>query len=83
MFGCNFLGSRLYRIVHRRQLVLPVDMGNDLIPEREESIFMGFFIFMDMDRRDFKGVIAIGVDFFAGDSFIVLLDMNHQHVEME
>jgi hypothetical protein len=82
MFGCNFLRSSIRRIVHHRHMLV-VDMGNDLIPEREESILMGFFIFMDMHRRDFKGVIAVRVDLFVGDSFVVLLDMNHQHVEME
>jgi hypothetical protein len=82
MFGCNFLGSSFRRIVHHRHLLV-VDMGNDLVPEREESILMGFFIFMNMDRRDLKGVIAVGVNFFVGDSFVVFLDVNHQHVEME
>jgi hypothetical protein len=82
MFGCNFLGCRFRRIVHHRQL-LAVDMGNDLIPEREESVLVGFFIFMNMDWRDFKGVITVGVNFFVGNSFVVFLDVNHQHVEME
>jgi hypothetical protein len=82
MFGCNFLGCRFRRIVHHRQL-LAVDMGNDLIPEREESVLVGFFIFMNMDWRDFKGVITVGVNFFMGNSFVVFLDVNHQHVEME
>jgi hypothetical protein len=82
MFGCNFPGCSIRRIVHHGNL-LAVDMGNNLIPEREESIFMGFFIFMDMDRRDFKGVITVRVNFLVGDSLIVLLDVNHQHMEME
>jgi hypothetical protein len=82
MFGCNFLGCRFRRIVHHRHL-LAVDMVNDLIPKGEESILVGFFIFMNMDRRDFKGVITVGVNFFAGYSFVVFLDVNHQHVEME
>jgi hypothetical protein len=83
MFGCNLLGSSLRRIVHRRTDGAVVDMGDDLIPEREESILVGFFILMDMDRRDFKGIITAGVNFFVGDSFVVFLDVNHQHVEME
>jgi hypothetical protein len=60
-----------------------VDMVNDLIPKREESILVGFFVFVDMDRRDFKGVITVGVNFFVGNSFVVFLDVNHQHMEME
>jgi hypothetical protein len=82
MFGCNFLGSRFRRIVHHGHLLV-VDMVNDLVPEREESIFMGFLIFMDMDRRDLKGVVTARVNFLVGDSFVVFLDVNHQHVEME
>ena len=58
-------------------------MVNNLIPEREESILVGFLIFMDMHRRDFKRIVTFGVYFFVGDSFVILLDVNHQHVEME
>jgi hypothetical protein len=82
MFGCNFLGSSVRRIVHHRHL-LAVDMGNDLIPEREESIFMGFLVLVDVNRRNFKRIVTVGVYFFVGGSFIVFLDVNHQHVEME
>ena len=64
-------------------MLLAVDMGNDLIPEREESILVGFFVFVNMDRRDFKRIVTVRVDFFVGDSFVVFLDVNHQHVEME
>jgi hypothetical protein len=82
MFGCNFLGCSLRRIVHHGHLLV-VDMSNDLIPEREESILVGFFVLVNMDRRDFKGVIPVGVNFFVGNSFVVFLDVNHQHVEMQ
>jgi hypothetical protein len=82
MFGCNFLGCSIRRIVHHRQLLV-VDVVNDLVPEREERILVGFFIFMNMNRRDFKRVITVCVYFFVGDSFVVFLDVNHQHVEME
>jgi len=58
-------------------------MVNNFIPEREESVLVGFFIFMDMHRRDFKRIVAFGVYFFVGDSFVILLDVNHQYVEME
>jgi hypothetical protein len=82
MFGCNFLGCSVRRIVHHGHL-LSVDFGNDLVPECEESILVGFFVFVNMDRRDFKGIVTAGVDFFVGDSFVVFLDVNHQHMEME
>jgi hypothetical protein len=82
MFGCNFLGCRFRRIVHHGHM-LTVDLGNDLIPEREESIFVGFFVLVNVDRRDFKGVVTVCVNFFVGNSFVVFLDVNHQHMEME
>jgi hypothetical protein len=82
MFCRDFLGGSICRIVHHGDMPA-VDLGDDLIPEREESILVGFLIFMDMDRRDFKGVVSVGVDFFVGDSFIVLFDVDHQHMEME
>jgi hypothetical protein len=70
------------RIVHHRQ-GLSVDMGNDLIPEREESVFVGFLVFVNMNRRDFEGTVPLGADFFVGDAFVILLDVDHQHMEME
>ena len=57
-----------------------MDMGNDLISQREKSIFMGFFVFVDMDRGYFKGLVAVGFDLLVADAFIVLLDVDHQHV---
>jgi len=57
-----------------------MDMGNDLIPKGQESIFVGFFILVDMDRRDFKGIVPDCADFIVGDAFVVLLDVNHQHM---
>jgi len=82
MFGCNFLRCRFMRIVHHGKRVA-VDMGYDLIPECEESVFMGFFIFVNMNRRNFKGTVPIRADFVVGDAFVVLFDVDHQHVEME
>ena len=82
MFCCNFLGSRFGRIVHHGDMVV-VDVGDDLITEREESILVGFFIFMNVDRRDFKGTIPLCADFIVVHAFIVLLDVDHQHMEMQ
>jgi hypothetical protein len=83
MFGCNFLGCSIRRIVHHRNLLAVVDMGHDLIPECEEGILMGFLVLVDMDRRYFKRIVTVGEYFFVGGSFVVFLDVNHQHVEME
>jgi hypothetical protein len=64
------------RIVHRRQCLV-VDVGNDLIPEGEESISMGIFIFMNMERRDFKGFVPLREDFPIGDAFEIHPDVEH------
>ena len=69
------------RIVHYRQCPT-VDMGNDLIPKGEKSISMGIFIFMNLERGNFKGIIPLSEDFIIGDAFEIHLDLEHQHVEM-
>jgi len=83
MFGCNFLGCSIRRIVHHRYLLAMVDMGHNLVPEREKCILMGFLVLMDVDRRYFERIVTVGVYFFVGGSFVVFLDVNHQHMEME
>ena len=70
------------RTVHDRQC-LSDDMENDLIPKGEESIFVGFFIFMNMDWSDLKGIVPLRADFILGDTFEIHLDVEHQHVEMQ
>jgi len=59
---------------------MPVDMGHNLISQREKSIFVGFLVLVNMDRRNFKGIVTVGSDFFIGEAFVVLFDVNHQHV---
>jgi len=61
----------------------PGDMGNDLIPEREESLFVGMFILMDMERRDPQRIVPFRADFIVGDPFAIHPDVEHQHVEMQ
>jgi len=80
MFSCNFLGSRLRRIVHHRRGGAVVDIGYDLIPEREESILMGFLILVNVDRRNFQGIVTFSSDLFVADALVVLLDVDHQHM---
>ena len=48
-------------------------MGHDLISKREKSIFVGFLILVNMDWRDFKGIITVSSDFFTGDAFVYCL----------
>jgi hypothetical protein len=52
-------------------------MGYNLISQSEKSIFVGFFVLVNMDRGNFKGIITACADFFVGDAFIVLLNVNH------
>ena len=70
------------RIIHRRQCLV-VDVGNNLLPEGEERIFVGIFILMNMERRDFKGIVPLSEDFIIGDAFEIHLDEEYQHVEMQ
>jgi len=53
MFDGNHWGCSNLGIVRRRQFLV-VYVRNDLIPEREESISMGIFILMNIDRRNFQ-----------------------------
>jgi hypothetical protein len=83
MFGCNQReGGSLKRIVHDRQ-PLSEDMGNDLIAKGEESIFVGFFILMKMERRYSQGIVPFRADFTMGDTFEIYSDVEHQYVEMQ
>jgi hypothetical protein len=61
-------------MVHHRQC-LSENKGHDPIPKGEESIFAGFFILMNMERRDFKGIVPLRADFMMGDAFEIHLDV--------
>lgn len=80
--GFNFLGCSLSSIVHYRHRTV-VDMGNDLVPEREESNFMGIFVLVDMGRSYCQGPVAFGFDLLSGDGLIIFPDIDHQHVYMQ
>ena len=82
MFDNTHLGCSNLGIVRRRQFLV-MDVGNDLITKGEECISVGIFIFMNMDRRDFKRIVPLRADFFIGDAFVIFLDMSHQHMEMQ
>ena len=43
-----------------------MDMVNDLIAKRQDSIFVSYFILMDMDKSCFQGIIPFGMDFLIG-----------------
>lgn len=68
------------RIVHSRRDGAVVNMGYNLIPEREKSILVGFLVLVNVDGGDFQGIVAFGSDLFTADTLIVLLDVDHQHV---
>jgi hypothetical protein len=80
--GRDPAGCSLRRVGHHRHTV-PVDVGDDLVTQYKEGFLVGFLVFMNMNRRDCKGTITAGWDFIVSDTFIVLFDMDHQHVEME
>ncbi len=48
---------------------MPVDMSHNLISQCEKSVFVGFLVLMNVDRRNFKRIITVGSDFFTGDAF--------------
>jgi len=92
-FSCGSLKKKLIfdsslwwcgplRIVRHRH-VPAVDMGNDLIPEGEESLPVGNFIFMDMGRRDSKGIVPLRGDFIMDVVPAIHLYEEQQHVEMQ
>ena len=58
-------------------------MGNDFFAKGEKSIFMGFFIFMDVYWRYFESIIAFGFYFFIRRILVILPDVYHQHMQMQ
>lgn len=58
-------------------------MKNDLIPEREESLFMGMLVLVDMTGRYCQGIVTFSFNLISGDGLIVLPDVDHQHVYMQ
>jgi len=48
MFGCNPFGLKIGVVFNVWVMVGP-DVLDDLAPERQDSLFMGYFILMDMD----------------------------------
>ena len=77
LMSCNQReGCSLMRIVHDRQF-LSENIGNELIPKGEESIFVGFFILMKMERRGSQGIVPLRADFIIGDAFKIHPDLEH------
>jgi len=63
--------------------VVSAYMGNDFFTQGEKSIFMGFFIFMDVDWRYFESFVAFSFYFFVSRVFVILPDVYHQHMQMQ
>ena len=83
IFSCSQGVHRHLGTGYHRERRPAVDMVNDLLPQHEESVFVGMFAFMEMDRRDFKGFVPLRADLFFRDTFAVISDMTHQHMYME
>jgi hypothetical protein len=77
----NLLRSHLARDFHDRPLGM--DVGHNLLTQCEDSILVTLLVFVDVDRRNFKGRITFCGDFFVGDVLVEFFDVNHQHMEME
>jgi len=64
-------------------MVVSFYMGHDLFAQCEKSIFMGFFILMDVYRRYFESIIAFSYYFLIGGVLVILPDVDHQHMQMQ
>jgi len=58
-------------------------MVDNFVTEGKDGILVAFFVFVNMNWRDFKRIVAFGGNFIVGDGFVVLFYVDHQHVEME
>ena len=63
--------------------VVSAYMGYNLFTESEESVFVGFFVFVNMNRRYFKGIVAFGGNLFVCGALVILPDVYHQHMQMQ
>ena len=70
-------------MVCHRHLPPAANIGTDLIPEREECILVGVFISLDLDGRNFEGIVPLREDLVMGEAFEIHLYVEHQHVEMQ
>ena len=82
-FSGNQEWCRIRRMVRHRHLLPAANIGNDLIPEREECVLVGVFIPLNLDGRDFKGIIPLREDLVMGEAFEIHPYVEHQHVEMQ
>ena len=51
-----------------------MDMGNELIAQREKGVCVGVPFFMNMEGSDCKGIISLREDFMAGNAFDIVPD---------
>ena len=71
--GCIRVCLRLFKIMK---------VNNDLSSKSEKSFSMGLFISMEMNGRNFQGIIQICMDFIVGGFLVKILKVNHQSMEM-
>ncbi len=82
MFSSDLLGSRLGGIPDPHHLAV-AQVSDDLFAEGQNSILVALLVLVDVDRRDLEGIVPFCRNFLIGDGFVVFLDVDHQHVEME
>ncbi len=61
-------------VFNKRGMVRP-DVVNDLVAQCENSFFVRYFVFMNMDGRYTKRCVFVGEDFLSGDVLVVFPDM--------
>jgi hypothetical protein len=69
-------------VLHHRPVPEP-EVVDDLLSQCEDRLLVQDLVLVDMDRRNGKGIVSVGEDLFGGDVFIVFLDMDKKHMEME
>ena len=59
-----------------------VEVSNDLSAKRENGFPVGLFIFMEMKRRNFQGIIQVCGDLVVIDLLVIILNLDHQRMEI-
>ena len=82
MFGSNLLVGGLTGIAHLHR-VLVADVGDNLVAQGKNSVFVAFFVFVYVHGRNGHRSIPFCGNLLTGECFVVFLDMYHEHMQME
>lgn len=81
LLGGNFSGHHLARDFDGGPLGMKV--ADDVLSEGKDGLLMALLVLVDVDGRNSKRGVMFCGNFVVGDVFVVLFDVDHQHVEME